>query len=93
MSAFHSPPDVPWEDSPATSYKYDEASDGFMPSSYRAHYHQDEQGVWHRCYHKCRSTLLSWGFWAGLTMGFPFEHLLWQRVWPFYLLTSFLGIH
>ncbi len=45
-----------------------------------------------RCYHRCRSVLLSWGFWLGLTLGFPVEHLLWEKVWPFTLVTRALGL-
>ena len=56
------------------------------------HFHKTEDGVLVRCYHAGRSTLLSWQFWAGLTLGFPVEHLLWEKVWPFKLLTHWMGL-
>jgi hypothetical protein len=36
--------------------------------------------------------VLSWGFWIGLTIGFPLELFLWEKVWPFARLTSVLGL-
>lgn len=56
------------------------------------HTHRDEQGLIHKCYHYCRNVLLTWQFWLGMTMGFPFEHLLWEKVWPFKLLSNILGL-
>jgi hypothetical protein len=56
------------------------------------HFHADEQGLLRACYHKCRTSALSWGFWIGLTIGFPFEHLLWEKVWPFKEITKALGL-
>lgn len=58
----------------------------------RPHYHKDERGLLVRCYHGTASLLGNWRFWAGLTMGFPLEHLLWEKVWPFKLLTAWLGL-
>jgi hypothetical protein len=55
------------------------------------HYHRSN-GALHACYHQCRNALLSWGFWLGLTVGFPIEHYLWEKVWPFSELTSWLGL-
>ena len=56
------------------------------------HTHTDSKGRIHTCYHSCKTALLSWGFWVGLTLGFPLEHLLWERIWPFNILTKLLGL-
>jgi len=56
------------------------------------HYHIDDRGFAIKCYHSCKTMLMNWQFWAGLTMGFPLEHLLWEKVWPFYLITKFMGL-
>ena len=58
----------------------------------KKHYHKDEQGLLVKCYHSCKSSVLTVGFWAGLTLGFPLEHLLWEKVWPFKLITEWLGL-
>ena len=42
--------------------------------------------------HKCKGIVTNWRFWLGLTMGFPLEHLLWEKVWPFMLLSRALGL-
>ena len=63
-----------------------------MPKSTHEHYHKDKKGLAHRCYHACRSLLLKWQFWIGITLGFPLEHLIWEKIWPFKLLTEFLGL-
>ena len=39
-----------------------------------------------------KTSVFSLSFWLGLTLGFPFEHFLWEHVWPFKLLTRFLGL-
>jgi hypothetical protein len=57
-----------------------------------SHTHVDENGLIVKCYHKSKSALLSGGFWLGLTLGFPIEHFLWEKVWPFKLLTQYLGL-
>lgn len=44
-----------------------------------------------RCYHKCRS-IFSWQFFVGLTISFPFEHLLWTRVPGFSHIGAWLGL-
>jgi hypothetical protein len=49
-------------------------------------------GFWQRNLRKCRNTIFSVSFWFGLTMGFPFEHFLWQRVWPFRLISQWIGL-
>jgi len=56
------------------------------------HTHVDESGFAVRCYHQCKTLLLSYSFWIGLTLGFPLEHFLWEKVWPFAALTKWLGL-
>ena len=56
------------------------------------HFHKDENGFLVKCYHKTRNTLASGAFWLGLTISFPFEHFLWEKVWPFTVITKFLGL-
>lgn len=58
----------------------------------KLHFHLDENGQLVKCYHQARSALTSFGFWLGLTLGFPIEHYLWEKVWPFYKLTEILGL-
>jgi len=57
-----------------------------------AHIHRDELGLPRYCWHHCRNLLTNWQFWAGLTLGFPLEHLLWERVPPFDMITRWLGL-
>jgi hypothetical protein len=70
------------------NYPWDKENDG--------HFHKDDRGVLHKCYHKCRGALTSWQFWFGSVVSqviwFPAEHLLWEKVWPFYELTHWLGL-
>ena len=56
------------------------------------HYHHDERGNLVKCYHEAKSLLCNWRFWAGMTLGFPVEHLLWEKVWPFSLVTHWMGL-
>ncbi len=56
------------------------------------HTHSDENGLIVKCYHQTKTALLSFGFWLGLTLGFPVEHFLWEKIWPFKLLTRYLGL-
>ena len=56
------------------------------------HYHTDEHGLLVKCYHGTRSLLTNWQFWVGLTLGFPLEHLLWEKVWPFSVITDWMGL-
>lgn len=55
------------------------------------HFHKDEHGILVRCYHKCSRT--PWiSFLIGITVSFPLEHLLWEKVWPFSLITHWMGL-
>lgn len=56
------------------------------------HTHTTEKGILVKCYHKCKNVLSDYGFWVGMTIGFPIEHFIWERVPPFNLLTKFLGL-
>lgn len=56
------------------------------------HYHHDERGNLVKCYHEAKSLFTNWRFWAGMTLGFPAEHLLWEKVWPFSLVTHWMGL-
>lgn len=54
------------------------------------HTHVTEDGLLVKCYHKSKSTLLSPSFWIGMTLGYPFEHALWDHVWPFKLVSAWI---
>jgi len=57
-----------------------------------SHTHIDERGFIVKCYHKAQGLLTSWQFWLGTFLSFPLEHLLWEKVWPFSLLTKLMGL-
>lgn len=56
------------------------------------HTHVTEDGFLIRCYHRSRSVLLSGGFWLGVTVSFPLEHFIWEKLYPFKLITEWLGL-
>ncbi len=56
------------------------------------HFHKDADGLLVRCFHKCKNLLSETSFWIGVTVSFPIEHYLWTKVWPFYLLSSVMGL-
>lgn len=56
------------------------------------HHHFDQQGVLIKCYHECKSLLTDWRFFAGITLSFPLEHFLWEKVWPFSWITAAMGL-
>jgi len=56
------------------------------------HTHVTEKGMLVKCYHNCKSVMLSLGFWVGLTLGYPLEHFIWEKLWPFYLISKFFGL-
>lgn len=41
------------------------------------HFHTDNRGYIHRCFHSCRNLLTSWQFWLGTFLSFPIEHYIW----------------
>lgn len=58
----------------------------------KLHYHKNEDGVLVKCYHACRRVAFTPAFWIGVTVSFPLEHFLWEKVWPFYLITTWMGL-
>ena len=58
----------------------------------KPHFHKGEKGFMVKCYHESKSLLFNWRFWAGMTLGFPCEHLLWEKVFPFSHITHWLGL-
>lgn len=60
------------------------------------HTHVDKEGFLVDCYHSTRSVLGSPSFWIGsitsTVLSFPFEHYLYEKVWPFTLITQALGL-
>ena len=56
------------------------------------HYHKTEAGTLINCYHGAKNLLIDYKFWIGLTIGFPLEHFLWTKVWPFYELAEVMGL-
>lgn len=59
---------------------------------YTLHYHETKEGRLVKCYHACKSVLGSYGFWVGTIVSWPIEHYLYAKVWPFKLLSKFMGI-
>lgn len=63
------------------------------------HYHTDERGILVKCYHECKTRIINKSFWVGVgvsflgfTVGFPIEHFIWEKLWPFTLLTKAMGL-
>jgi hypothetical protein len=56
------------------------------------HKHPSKNGFMVTCYHHCRNVLAVPAFWIGITVSYPFEHLLWERVWPFNIIAQALGV-
>lgn len=57
------------------------------------HYHSDEHGILRRCYHTCRhwlSPAFFVGWLVAQTGSFGPEHMLWEKIWPFYLFTNWM---
>ncbi len=61
------------------------------------HFHRDDRGFVHKCFHRCTTSIKQPGFWVATVVstlvGFPFEHYLYDKVWPFVLITRWLGLH
>jgi hypothetical protein len=57
-----------------------------------SHYHKAANGKLVECWHTSKSVLTSAGFYWGITLTFPLEHILWEKVWPFNLLTQWFGL-
>lgn len=56
------------------------------------HTHKDERGFLIRCYHKYKPINMVGSFLLGITISFPFEHYLWEKVPPFSWITQWLGL-
>lgn len=57
------------------------------------HEHVTKDGFVVKCYHECRSLFTDWRFILGITISYPFEHFIWEHIWPFMLLTQLLNGH
>lgn len=60
------------------------------------HQHQDSKGVWHTCYHVCRSRWYIWFplIFIGQILLFPLEHQIAQWVWtetPLEFISDYMG--
>ena len=58
----------------------------------KPHQHRTREGLLVDCYHGSKQLLTDWRFWTGSTLGFPLEHFLYEKVWPFKLVTVWLGL-
>jgi len=56
------------------------------------HFHRTKDNKLVACYHECKNMLTSYSFWIGMSIGWPLEHFLWQKIWPFSLVAKLLGI-
>lgn len=56
------------------------------------HTHVSEDGFVVKCYHKCKSILLDYAFWIGVTLTFPIEHFLWTKIPGFSHLAEWLNL-
>jgi hypothetical protein len=58
------------------------------------HYHLTEQGILVKCYHKTsvfvKHPVVS--FVLGTMISFPLEHWIYEKCYPFTLITKFLGL-
>lgn len=57
----------------------------------KTHYHRVGTKLV-ECYHQWRWFQITLGFVAGQTLGFPVEHFLYEKVYPFTLITKWLGL-
>ena len=53
---------------------------------------ENKSGAWTWIHRQLRDSVFNVSFWLGLTFGFPFEHFLWEHVWPFKLISKWLGL-
>jgi hypothetical protein len=57
----------------------------------KSHYHKVGTKLV-ECYHQYKPLNMIGSFMFGITVSFPFEHLLWEKVAPFCWLTKWLGL-
>ena len=53
---------------------------------------ETRRGLWGWAHHQFRTNILNTSFWLGLTLSFPLEHFLWEHVWPFKIISKWLGL-
>jgi hypothetical protein len=60
----------------------------------KVHHSMHDVDVWARAHvtHGIRHTILRPAFWLGMTLGFPLEHLLWEKAPVFSAITRWLGL-
>jgi len=58
----------------------------------KPHFHKDEFGFLVKCYHGTKNNLASYSFWIGMTIGFPIEHFIWEKLPGFRAITHWLGL-
>lgn len=58
----------------------------------KPHTHVNKHGILVECYHKSATELKRVGFWVGVTVSFPLEHILYEKVWPFTIIKGLLGL-
>lgn len=56
------------------------------------HTHEDEHGFLVKCYHQSKSVMLSVSFWLGVTLSFPIEHFIWEKLPGFSYITHLMGL-
>lgn len=57
------------------------------------HTHVNEDGILIKCYHKSKSAAFTAVMWfLGITVSFPIEHFIWEKIWPFYEISQWLGL-
>jgi len=59
---------------------------------YTAHAQKKAHGWWAKCLSAAREYLTKPSFWLGISLSFPIEHFLWEKIWPFDVLTKLLGL-
>lgn len=63
-----------------------------MEKKNNPHFHVNEHGILVKCYHETRNQLASLSFWIGMTIGFPLEHFIWEKLPGFSAITKWLGL-
>jgi hypothetical protein len=56
------------------------------------HTHEDETGRLVKCYHECKSLVTDWKFIVGITVSFPIEHVIWEKLPVFRDISAWLGL-
>lgn len=74
--------------------EFDPISDSIVRDEEKVthHYHRNEYGALIKCYHSCKNVLTDYAFWIGTLISFPLEHALYEKVWPFTLISKLLGL-